>query len=494
MNLFRQLLDEALNKSQKQWVKDKLYDLDVDWKSTHKDWFNGKYRVYLPLDHIQTTLIPLPEIQDYIESKGYIISDYIGNKTTTKDGKPGKNIGKILSDNIDLLDKYKKHKNGISKHTNLLLCISRFPYDYASQSTGQSWTSCKDFLSTYKNYRFMDQEINEGWLIAYVTRENDKLLKKPLGRVLAIPYTYRREVYYKVMHDSWYGNTYEEAEDIFQSWLDERQDVPADLYNYELNTKGYPDQYAKTADGNTTSAYDVVYEWCVTHNHTINDNLITLDGTTNEELFYMSENNIEYEVSKYFNREDLLLEYIKNNDIDDYPSTLYDEIEYNVSTKYKNDLTLWEEDSMKFSEKYNADFIFENLISDSFFSQYIKSFNKYVWLKFIEDYDFANDIISLFDREVKSFIYDTNPIIVEIDHQYELMDQNEEDGDYYIDILRKITRDLSSNLQMDTYDLQYVNVDLYEILNNIEIEKTDDEKQTHIHFESKFMKLMRILQ
>ena len=153
MNL-RELL-EALTPSQyrdlyKYW-NPKAYE-----KLFHN--FNGQkdkkaFRLYLPLETPPTQQEKDPvekEVATYLAQlpkTGYVITDYAGGYAVSNDGGNPIKIGKLLSNNPDLLQRYSKSKQGTIKQSNLLVCISRHPYDISGMSTNRGWTSCMNMGS-----------------------------------------------------------------------------------------------------------------------------------------------------------------------------------------------------------------------------------------------------------------------------------------------------------------------------------------------------------
>ena len=123
------------------------------WKSsTYKDLFakfdhdKKLFRIYLPLQVKETakgnTAIQ-KEVEVAVNKQGFEITDYIAGIAISHDGQRRFKIGKLINDNTELLKKFSNDPvRAASRKNNLLVCISRHPYDIAGMSTGRGWTSC----------------------------------------------------------------------------------------------------------------------------------------------------------------------------------------------------------------------------------------------------------------------------------------------------------------------------------------------------------------
>ncbi len=66
------------------------------------------------------------------------------------------------------------------------IVISRDPQRIGESSSGQAWFSCMSESGI--NFRYLDADIKEGTLVAYLAAKDDPLVRRPLARVLLKPY------------------------------------------------------------------------------------------------------------------------------------------------------------------------------------------------------------------------------------------------------------------------------------------------------------------
>lgn len=73
------------------------------------------------------------------------------------------------------------------KQGNLLVVISRHPYDVVGASTGRSWTSCMN-VDTGRNKKYIAEDIKHGTLVAYLVKNTDKNINHPIARIRLMRY------------------------------------------------------------------------------------------------------------------------------------------------------------------------------------------------------------------------------------------------------------------------------------------------------------------
>lgn len=156
------------------------------------------YRIYLPItgkpDVAKKVVVP-QQIIDALAAKGYVADDYrAGIAVDSKLGKRKIKIGKLLSDNPELLKQFNRDEqrsaSRVSK-SDLMVVISRHPYDIAGMSTGRGWRSCTN-LEDGVNKHYVIKDVKHGTLIAYLVKADDKNIEKPLARVRL--YRFERKV------------------------------------------------------------------------------------------------------------------------------------------------------------------------------------------------------------------------------------------------------------------------------------------------------------
>ena len=161
--------------------------------------FLGKEDEYEAIEkHRETYRIVKGSAPNYLSSGMYqFYSDRRRKVSIGKIFQQIKDLG-IYAD-LDIMDKYafddivkQFDSRNIIKHTNdLIVVLSRHPYDIAGMSTNRGWTSCMN-LHTDGMSSFVMSSLLTGALIAYLCRNSDSNIEHPLGRLLIKP-AYREE-------------------------------------------------------------------------------------------------------------------------------------------------------------------------------------------------------------------------------------------------------------------------------------------------------------
>jgi len=121
-----------------------------------------------------------------------------------------------------------------------LIVISRHPIDIAGMSTDRGWSSCmrlptKDDPEDGNFHKQIKCDVQEGTLIAYLIKENDRNIEKPIGRVLIKPlYTLSKDAVYYAMEDTTYGTVPRQFTDKVKQIMDSvqpRSGIKAGLYS-----------------------------------------------------------------------------------------------------------------------------------------------------------------------------------------------------------------------------------------------------------------------
>jgi hypothetical protein len=201
--------------------------------------FGNKDRIYIPFQpKFEKGDLMVPwSLREMLLKYGWKIVDYYQGYAE-KNGKIVR-IGKILNDikkkemrpsYVDeLIKAFQNDKKRALARTkeNLLVCISRHAYDIAGMSTDRGWESCMKIENNYEELarddagraynRFLEKDIVNGSLVAYLIRENDKNLKHPLGRVLLKPYLSKSRRILVAAY-SCYGTVPDNFIDFVQDW------------------------------------------------------------------------------------------------------------------------------------------------------------------------------------------------------------------------------------------------------------------------------------
>lgn len=262
MKFTEQIIQEAIELSKakpyvKGWDKNRL-----------KDWFDGKYRVYLDLEKgipaskdIESELEK--EIKDSLSDTDYEVKDFKKGMAYDKKNKREIKLGKVLGKiDKELLQRFVNDPGRTSsKVTKPIVVISRHPYDIAGQSYKRGWTSCKDFSGNRGGNKGYIKDETRLSLIAYLIYKDDKNIKTPIARVLISQFkNEQKEIYYGVQMKT-YGSAGVWEGALFrtiQKWLDEKQGRK--FGKFKFNTK----QYQDTAESEIYLAKDGEYpDWII---------------------------------------------------------------------------------------------------------------------------------------------------------------------------------------------------------------------------------------
>ena len=253
----------------------------VDLTNLYKDLFNGKFRVVLPFEMKDDVILRTFKsknyddikiafefllkmyftyfntsytIKDWLYGPGEFISGYIVNK---KDEKKKISIGKILSEvlkNNKNVKEVTEHSEALkklnttynqrpAKKNNLVIVISRHPYDIAGMSTDRGWRSCMNIdLGVYKE--FVLTSIIKGTLIAYVVDKKDTNINKPLNRILIKPYRNKKDQDINLEEPNFilktsqiYGAELPGFQETVQEWLDKNWNDKVESGDYMLDSE-----------------------------------------------------------------------------------------------------------------------------------------------------------------------------------------------------------------------------------------------------------------
>ncbi len=245
---YNQFLTEKLMPSQfRKYVKEfnrERYD-NIFKKSKEKyDGDRNAYRIYLPL--IEDSINYNPEknkIENFLKSKNYTDIDYINGVCRYKDAKNMSRIGKILSKFDENLLKIFNNDSKRKAGDNLIVCISRHPYDIAGADTDRNWTNCmtisspsesprlakkykelerikkelegldqndpsynelendkirikrdiKDRKEQGENVKYIIHDVKEGSLVSYLIKESDRNINNPVAILNIKPFVNEKD-------------------------------------------------------------------------------------------------------------------------------------------------------------------------------------------------------------------------------------------------------------------------------------------------------------
>lgn len=200
--------------------------------------FKGEDRIYFPInitfEDIKTTPL-IRKIRDHIEKKGYPIEkfSYLGGYVESK--KNRLKISKLIRDDESLAKAYSEDpiraEDKIALfEKELLVVISRHPYDIAGMSTDRHWTSCMNLNPNEKTGQkgamrhHIAADIEQGSIIAYLIKATDKNIKNPYSRILIKPFIKdisgdNKDIAY--VAENSYGVQNDAFQEIVDKWVEE---------------------------------------------------------------------------------------------------------------------------------------------------------------------------------------------------------------------------------------------------------------------------------
>lgn len=162
--------------------KDAEKKLPADHKNALDRLFGGKERLYFHLDDESKSPVQ-PVIEAFLKEKGYSDVDYAGGYASDSRKNRCK-IGKILKDEPGMLQAFTSDPLRYGK--NLMVVMSRSPYDIGRGSYGRGWQSCRaNENSVICNG---SSEGAAGVIALYLVREDDPNIHDPLTRLFIKPY------------------------------------------------------------------------------------------------------------------------------------------------------------------------------------------------------------------------------------------------------------------------------------------------------------------
>jgi len=145
------LLPSQFRKYVKEFNRERYEEKFQEFKKKY-DGDKNAYRLYLPYESdIQKSETEL-EIENLLSENGYEIIDYIGGSAKFKDAKNPSKIGKVLNSFLNKVEDKERVSSLIKKFIEdpirksgkeeMLVCISRHPYDIAGSDTDRDWSNC----------------------------------------------------------------------------------------------------------------------------------------------------------------------------------------------------------------------------------------------------------------------------------------------------------------------------------------------------------------
>ena len=195
---------------------------------------NNKNRIYIPINSqplVETKSIPNQKVVQFLLENKFKIDNYRLGTAIMPDGKRTIRIGKLLSKEPELKKLFDNDtsRNGAAQTGNMLCVISRHPYDILGLSFDRGWTSCTN-LSGGANAKKLKASIKFGLLVAYLVKDTDKNINKPIARILIRPYFKNENIILSADREE-YGTAspeFRKTLDTFVSWAN--SDSPKGMY------------------------------------------------------------------------------------------------------------------------------------------------------------------------------------------------------------------------------------------------------------------------
>ena len=148
-------------------------------------------RIYIPVGSKPVQPVePSPAVKEAVESLGYVVDNYLAGTAIQRDGKRTTRIGKLLSKDKNILRAFEsdpKRKGHKVSQGELMVVISRHPYDIIGMSFDRGWTSCMN-LKDGSNRRRLKDAVKAGVLVSYLVKATDANINNPIARILLVPY------------------------------------------------------------------------------------------------------------------------------------------------------------------------------------------------------------------------------------------------------------------------------------------------------------------
>ena len=206
-------LRDYIRKSDPEWRSGHKDDVDMpNWRTVLAGSIPDEYGRETKISKWITNLVTKVEVQYALAKiQQYVTKDAKGREIVSlpiNGNKPLEDVRKQLKDEAvkvvnDFLNKYNKIPEvklyRENKPKSFYIVFSKHKYDVAGMSTGRGWTSCMN-LFTGGNSRYIQYDIAEGTIVAYLVNNDDLNIQQPIARVAIKPFVnaFRsNDVYYQ---------------------------------------------------------------------------------------------------------------------------------------------------------------------------------------------------------------------------------------------------------------------------------------------------------
>jgi hypothetical protein len=221
-----------------------------DRQFVFNDWFPEE-RIYIPMISSNQNQELLNDLNKAIEDAGFTVTDLKNGYAQKQNNKNLFSIGRILNDlekkdlkktesdyqigsistakyndEIRMTNKYwsdlKNSFNTRGTASNLEVVISKNIHDIGSMSTGRGWQSCMT-LGIGSHHEDIYCEVKYGGFVAYLIRENDKDIERPIARIHIRRFDNKKGKFIAIPEESIYGEDVPEFLEVVKNWIKSKQ-------------------------------------------------------------------------------------------------------------------------------------------------------------------------------------------------------------------------------------------------------------------------------
>ena len=285
MSIGREL---ALTRIGEIWSK-----LEAQCDSKNRNGDRLYFKIKQDLDDKSFDLPIRKELEDYLDSNNLNVISFKSGTVQKKSGGNIFSLGKALTilskkdkNALDILQQYNNQKSNVALTEDLIMVISKSPYDLAGMSTNRAWKSCMNLRGDNKNgenVEYIEVDVSNGTLISYLIEAKDLNIQNPIGRILIKPYlknNNEKDVLYGIEQNSVkYGRDNVDYIKLLLHILDTSQNEKTGVF--KIDEKLYSDGSKSIVKLDSKKDYDIkdLCEFYGIENYTINpDGLVDVDG------------------------------------------------------------------------------------------------------------------------------------------------------------------------------------------------------------------------
>ena len=146
-----------------------------------KDQYGREIKLAKFIPYLITTYYKLLNIANGTENPTKVETDE-QLKNTIKE-----KINQLLADYNNIPEVKLRMQTPVASNTKFYIVFSKHSYDIAGMSTDRGWTSCMNIYSG-SNKRYIQYDIKEGTIVAYLIKEPDFNINNPTARLAIKPY------------------------------------------------------------------------------------------------------------------------------------------------------------------------------------------------------------------------------------------------------------------------------------------------------------------